>query len=138
MIDAKLKEIKNIYDKIMAREKIDFNSLTPKSLGSQSVVYVIFHKSTDQILYVGQTKDLHDRLYKHHLNGNEGSTSFKRNLIKDCVATNRSDSREWIKANCYFKYMEVGTTVSERLHVERALSFLFEPKYTDSKLKPVG
>lgn len=51
-----------------------------KEVPKEKGLYVIIQKDENEICYIGESKNLHDRLYNHHRTGNH--SSFRKNLAK--------------------------------------------------------
>lgn len=49
-----------------------------RNIPTSKGVYVICHLTPDRIVYVGESKNMYDRIYNHHRTGN--NSSFRRNL----------------------------------------------------------
>ena len=63
-MDQRLQEAREIADRLLSSEMIDFKGLTPSRLEDElPVVYAITDKRDGKVLYVGRTKNLRRRLY---------------------------------------------------------------------------
>ncbi len=83
-IELRLEAAREIADRLLASEKIDFNGLTPSRLEDKlPVVYAITDKRDGKVLYVGRTQNLRRRLYTNHLMGPESNARLKKYLWKD-------------------------------------------------------
>ena len=74
-----------------------------------------------RVFYVGQARDLRNRLYEH----------LQVNESNDCV---RENVKKYI---CHFKFAFL-TTLIERDGAERALYFYYNPECNDPKAIPSG
>ena len=83
-IEQRLEAAREIADRLLVSEKIDFNGLTPSRLEDKlPVVYAITDKRDGKELYVGWTKNLRRRRYTNHLMGPETNDRLKKYLWKD-------------------------------------------------------
>ena len=67
-------------------------SRLPKANG----VYIIY--LAEQILYIGESKNIWDRFWKHHRTGN--ASSFRANMIKENIESSILD-------NCTIQYVQL-------------------------------
>lgn len=126
-----------VVDSIIKANKIKFENLKPSQLKEVSGIYIIADIETDEILYVGQATNIKTKIYLTELQGNQSTARFKKYLCED---KNLSDinsmdkAKEYIKSNCYFKYIEVDEA-NKRAKFTGLLSFIFDVKYIE-RAKP--
>ena len=108
-IEQRLEAAREIVDRLLASEKIDFNGLTPSRLEDKlQVVYAITDKRDGKVLYVGRTKNLRRRLYTNHLMGPESNARLKKYLTEDPDRPDIPDmeaAKQHLIKYCYFQYM---------------------------------
>lgn len=131
------KAIEEVFNSFNQKEIVDFNNLIPSMLPEKlAVVYAIFDKNTQEALYVGRTKDLRRRLYTNHLMGNTSTARLKKYIVEDNIKfpdiTTYKEAKNWIRENCYFKYMVVADS-KERGHIEGLLSFVLNSHYIEDE-----
>ena len=132
-----LEHIGFIYQNFLQAEKIHFADLRPSMLEEDiAVVYAIFDKNSDEAIYVGRTTKLRRRIYTNHLQGNESTARLKKYLVDDNnrhpdIAT-YLHAKEWMKKNCYLKYIEVKDP-TERGHIEGLLGYLLSSTYIEKE-----
>ena len=94
----------------------DINTL-PKVNG----VYIIYNET---ICYIGESKNIWDRFFKHHRIGN--CSTFVNNLVKEYNG-NKFEAQNYLK-NCYIKYIELEYG---RKELEEYLLSKYKPKYNN-------
>lgn len=121
-----------IAKKLLAATPLYFSKLTPSDIPECiSGVYVIFDDSTNETLYVGRTMNLRRRLYTNHLQGSAATARLKKYLVEDETQegiADMADAKQYLKDNCYVKYIIEGDTV-QRGKIEGLLSFLLDVRY---------
>ena len=95
----------------------DINTL-PKVNG----VYYIYKKGT--ICYIGESKNIWDRFFKHHRIGN--CSTFINNLVKEYNG-DKFEVQSYLK-DCYIKYIELEYG---RKELEEYLLNKYKPKYNN-------
>lgn len=115
-----------IVSKYIERVK-NCNFINQKEVPKKQGVYLIFQKN--KIIYVGESVNLYKRINSQHISGSKTNktSTFKRLL---CDKYNKKPGiklREWIIANCRFKYVEIRD--SDLCHlVEKALIYELRKK----------
>ena len=130
---SQLKYANEIWDKIFSGQVYAFSSIVPSDLPEKAGVYVIWLKDTEEVLYVGRTKNIRQRLYTNHLMGNKSSARLKKYLVDDTnlpSIVEYSDAKQYIKDNCCFQFILVEDN-NERGHIEGLLGFLTEARYIE-------
>lgn len=128
-----LKYANEIWNKIFTSKVYAFSSIVPSDLPEQAGVYVIWLKDTEEVLYVGRTKNIRQRLYTNHLMGNKSSARLKKYLVEDNNLPDIVDyahAKQYIKDNCRFQFIMVKDN-NERGHIEGLLGFLTEARYIE-------
>lgn len=134
-IDSKLNRARELYEELSCSRMYEFSTLVPSMIPDNTPgVYAIYEKRTMKTLYVGKTTQLRQRLYRNHLMGSLNNARLKKYLIDDLEAfpeiKDIAEAKEWIKANCCFKFIVV-KDYRERGHIEGLMSFLLDTKYVD-------
>lgn len=92
----------------------------PKSNG----VYMICHIGFPYVVYIGESKNLWDRFWKHHRTGN--CSSFRQNLFK-CFKNDKKDlCIEQFLNECVIKFIELNYG---RKELEEYLISKYCPKF---------
>ena len=132
----RIQEIPSLLKQMQDAEKYYFESLKPSKLEENlCVIYAITNKNTSEVLYVGKTTTLRQRLYKNHLMGNLSTARLKKYLIEDPNVTMVNDlksAKKYLKDNCYFQYI-VEPDMRRRGQLEGLFSFLLNVKYVDKE-----
>jgi len=130
-----------------------FDELVPRRLESIGAVYVIGDVNTDDILYVGRTKDLKRRMYTNHLMGNQSTARLKKYLTKDELLEEFARSvgvefpnvedpdqyqdayrlaKRFIREKCYFKFITVDESRMRGLF-EAGLTYALDTKFIEEE-----
>lgn len=128
-----LKNAKKVWDTLFNSRIYAFSVVVPSDLPEKAGVYVIWLKDTEEVLYVGRTRNIRQRLYTNHLMGNKSSARLKKYLVDDVNLPDiveYIDAKNYMKANCCFQFILVEDN-NERGHVEGVLGFLTEARYIE-------
>ena len=80
-IETALNEGKAIAAQLLSTSPLYFRDMTPSDIPESTAgVYAIFECNTEEVLYVGRTKDLRRRLYYNHLQGPKTNARLKKYL----------------------------------------------------------
>ena len=78
----RLIEAQRIAEDVLNAPQIYFNDLKPSTLiDGLAAVYAITDISTGEVLYVGRTKNIRQRLYNNHLMGPKTNARLKKYLV---------------------------------------------------------
>lgn len=134
--DLRLESAREIYNKLINSKVYSFSSIVRSELPEKAGVYIIWHKDTEEVLYVGRTRNLKQRIYTNHLMGNKSSARLKKYLVEDNIRypeiVEYSDAKEYIKENCNFQYILVEDN-NERGHIEGLIGYLTDARYIESE-----
>lgn len=122
-------------DRIWNQPPIYFSNLTPSMLRKIGAVYLIAHKETNEVLYIGRTVNLQRRLYTNHLMGNKSTARLKKYLIEDPdlpTVETYEDAKRYLQDNCYFKYIKV-TNWKLRGYIEGMLAYPLKVRYIEKE-----
>jgi len=128
-----LKNAEIIWNEIFNSKVYAFSSIVPSDLPEKAGVYVIWLKDTKEVLYVGRTRNIRQRLYTNHLMGNKSSARLKKYLVDDMnlpEIVEYIDAKNYMKANCCFQFVLVEDN-NERGHIEGLLGYLTEARYIE-------
>ena len=128
-----LKNAEIIWNEIFNSKVYAFSSFVPSALPEKAGVYVIWLKDTKEVLYVGRTRNIRQRLYTNHLMGNKSSARLKKYLVDDMnfpEIVEYIDAKNYMKANCCFQFILVEDN-NERGHIEGLLGYLTEARYIE-------
>ncbi len=129
--NTRLKYADKIWNSIISSRVYEFSSFVPSELPEDAGVYMIWLKDTKEVLYVGRTKNIRQRMYTNHLMGNKSSARLKKYLVDDeglPDIVSYAEAKQYIKDHCCFQYILVKGN-NERGHIEGLLSFLTEVRY---------
>lgn len=134
-LNARLQEAEKYYNELADSPQFYFDELRPTTLDMIPGVYAIFDRHTEEVLYVGKTTNLRQRLYTNHLMGNLSTARLKKYLINDgskVDVTSKEEAKEYILRNCGFKYIQIDD-MKKRGQVEGLMSFLLNVYYMDKE-----
>ena len=127
-------EINQIVARLSSATIFEFSNLSgPSALPAEKGVYIIFDKFTKEVLYVGKTTNLRQRLYSNHLMGPLANARLKKYLIDDAEYPDIKDlssAKDHIRKKCAFLYL-LEEDYRKRGHLEGLLSFLCDCRYVD-------
>jgi predicted GIY-YIG superfamily endonuclease len=131
-IETAMHEGQAIANQLLAATSLYFENLKPSDIPEDTPgVYAIFDNNTKETLYVGRTKNLRRRLYTNHLHGPQANARLKKYLLEDELQKNiknMADAKQYLKDNCYVKYIVESDTV-RRGKIEGLLSYLLDVRY---------
>lgn len=131
-IDQRLEIASQIANKMVEFSGIKFSDLKPSMLpDGVAGVYAITNFHTGEVLYVGRTKNLRQRLYYNHLMGPQSNARLKKYLVEDeneTSVTDMEEAKSYLKEHCWFQYIKE-PDVLKRGQIEGLLSFLLNVKY---------
>ena len=132
MLAERLNKAKELSEQLLNSKKYSFADLKPSDLEDRlAAVYVIFHRSEQQALYIGRTKNLRRRMYTNHLMGPTTNARLKKYLIDDLTlpgVTDVESAKHYIQENCYFQYISE-PDIAPRGRIEGLFSFIFNVRY---------
>ena len=121
-----------ITNKLLNAEPVYFKDLKPSDIPENiSGVYAIFDSSSNEVLYVGRTKNLRQRLYNNHLHGSKTNARLKKYLVEDKLQKDimdMNDAKQYLKDYCFAKYIVEKDTL-RRGKIEGLLSYLLDVRY---------
>ncbi|MDE2861028.1 MAG: GIY-YIG nuclease family protein [Chloroflexota bacterium] len=101
-----------MVEQLLECSPIPFQGATVNEVPDNGGVYLFSNRETGEALYVGQSqKGIRSRL-KDHWAGTD-SSDLARELVRQRVANDRSESQEWIKSNVDLRFL-----TSEELGME--------------------
>ena len=128
----RLIEAQHITEDILNAPKLYFKDLKPSMLVDKlAAVYAITDASTGEVLYVGRTKNVCQRLYNNHLMGPKTNARLKKYLVEDPDQPQITDmlaAKEYLKANCYAQYIPEDNMV-KRGQIEGLISYMLNVRY---------
>ncbi len=128
----RLIEAQRITEDIFNAPKLYFKDLKPSMLVDKlAAVYAITDASTGEVLYVGRTKNVRQRLYNNHLMGPKTNARLKKYLVEDPDQPQITDmlaAKEYLKANCYAQYIPEDNMV-KRGQIEGLISYMLNVRY---------
>lgn len=130
-----LQNAKLIWDKLFKSKVYAFSTVVPSDLPEKEGVYVIWLKETEEVLYVGRTRNIRQRLYTNHLMGNKSSARLKKYLVEDInlpEIVEYTDAKNYMKENCYFQFI-LEADNNERGHIEGLLGYLTNARYIEAE-----
>lgn len=131
-MENRIHEARRITEEILTSPKYYFKDLKPSMLIDKlEAVYAITDTSTGEVLYVGRTKNIRQRLYNNHLMGPKTNARLKKYLVEDPLQPQISDmeqAKEYLRTNCYAQFIPEPDMV-KRGQIEGLLSFMLNVRY---------
>ena len=127
----RLQEGISLTNQFLSVPGMSFSDLKPSNIPAEPGVYAIFHKETNETLYVGRTKSLRQRLYNNHLHGPSSNARLKKYLVEDANEpgiTSLEEAKAYLRENCLFRYIIEEDTL-KRGRLEGLLSFMLNVRY---------
>lgn len=132
----RFQEAMGAYQTLTHSPVYTFEELKPSMLeDGLAVVYVISHRETGEVLYVGRTKNLRRRLYTNHLMGPPANARLKKYLKEDenePGIRNMEEAKQYLRENCQFQYV-VESDSRRRGQLEGLFSYLLNVRYIDEE-----
>lgn len=99
-------ELTRWLDDVLSREPVKFGSLTPSLLPSEGGTYFISDLSqrAEDIVYVGLTGNLRQRVYTQQLQGQKASSQIKIALVQHGRASDLAQAKEYLKKCCAVRF----------------------------------
>jgi hypothetical protein len=93
---------RKLLQQLLATPPIALDDNLYSALPVQGGVYRVFQKGSDwhSSVYVGETGNLRERIYRNHLMGNLESSTLKRKLIKLGVCHDERDAKRYLRERC--------------------------------------
>ena len=127
-------EIEQIIARLSCAAVLEYSELPgPSAIPEGKGVYIIFDKVSREVLYVGKTTNLRQRLYYNHLMGPLANARLKKYLIEDVEYSDIADlgaAKTYIRERCSFLFL-LEEDYRKRGHLEGLLSFLCDCRYVD-------
>ncbi len=124
------------YQKLVHGTVYTFEELKPSMLEEELAgVYVISHRVTGEVLYVGRTKNLRRRLYTNHLMGPPANARLKKYLVEDeqePEIQDMAEAKQYLRDNCQFQYVAESDS-RRRGQLEGLFSYLLNVRYIDEE-----
>lgn len=131
-LEKRLQEGRQVVNRMMSAERYRFHDIVPSKLPETPGVYLITTQA-GEILRVGRTDKLRQRLYANHLMGDQKG-NLPAQLCKDRVCGNLKDAKEWIRQNCLAQFLqkaELDALAIEMKWAEHFLLATLRPRFTD-------
>lgn len=121
--------------KLLSCEPLPWQKLeTIPHINGVYMIWTDWHQDGGEFVYIGESKNLYDRFYRHHNTGN--NSSFRDRLQKDIQATDELPQDVVIDSylgDCLIKYVELPYG---RKELEEYLIKKYNPRYNrQGKLK---
>ena len=105
-----------------------FCDLVYRDIPETSGIYIISERDIDNIVYIGLSANLRDRIYRNHLMGDSAASSLKRKLMKLKKLT-RQQAKDYIKKYLFVRFKSIPE--KEVKKIEHFMIAVLNPKYND-------
>ena len=114
-IEEKIAHYREELGRLLNSPIYEFSRQDRKNVQEVPGVYIIYHKSRGQILYIGESDNLRRRLFSNHRSGNRRGSAFRRALSRWEKLEEERKIRDYIVQICSFQVL----LVSDRLKRKR-------------------
>jgi excinuclease UvrABC nuclease subunit len=83
-----------------------------------------------EVIYIGKSKDLRNRIYKNHLIGSRRFSTLKRKIIQSEGFSNDADVENYLRERCAVQFVIIEDEL-ERNFFEHFAIAIFRPKFND-------
>jgi predicted GIY-YIG superfamily endonuclease len=127
---SQLKVVAARLEDLLRAPSKSFEDLKPSMVPERPGVYVItaLLNGLEHAYYVGRTKNLRNRLYRHHLMGQPASARLKKHLIASGECASLAEAKQFIRDFCSARWIE-HEGFRERGAIEGYATALLFPKY---------
>ncbi len=122
----KKKSIKNIECNLLKINPIKLGLINKHLIPEKSGIYIMCEKNKKNIVYIGESGNLFDRIDKQ-LRGNFNASNIKKKIANK-NKWDKYEAKEYMKKNLFVRFFLVK---SNRYKIEHFLIALFNPKYND-------
>ncbi|MBM3333449.1 hypothetical protein FJY63_02195 [Candidatus Sumerlaeota bacterium] len=129
-------DLTNWLDDVLRRSALRFDSLTPSSIPSEGGIYFIsdFSQRNEEVIYVGLTGNLSQRIYTDQLHGDKINSSVKAALVDHGRAKNMAAAKDYLRKHCGVRYAVV-PDYREREMREGFATAILKPPFSIYKSK---
>ena len=128
-IRDRIEVLVNQLSLLLSADSVSYSDVTPRIFPEAPGIYVICDRA-GFVLRAGKTSaTLRQRLYQNHLMGSQDG-NLPAQLVGSGTCTSLSDAKEWIRKNCFVRWLDVGDA-RERGFLEHFMLAVLEPKFCD-------
>lgn len=120
-------DYKRMLERLCSSPKIELFDIESSKITSSSGVYIIYNKKTDNIMYVGESKNLRQRILKNHIQGNVHGSVFRGAVKELHKFDNEDEITKFIKANCSIQLEEIKNARDRMLFEHFSIAVLNPP-----------
>jgi excinuclease UvrABC nuclease subunit len=127
-LDLRIERLKSFLIEIIGAKEHSFSERKiPKSPG----IYLIIKKDTNDIIYVGETENLRQRIVDNLISGDKQAHILRKKLAKTYNLKTENEITDFLKENFAFKFKETNIEPKERKAVEHFLIAVINPLFND-------
>ena len=121
---------------VLSGERFKFDSISPSALPSEGGIYFIsdFSQRDEEILYIGLSSKLSQRVYMNQLQGDEMASQIKVALIKHGRAKDLTAAKDYLRKFCAVRF-DVVPDYREREMREGFAKAVLKPQFSLYKSK---
>lgn len=137
MIDhQRIFELTKWLSEVLSRDSIKFDSITPSAIPSDGGIYFIsdLSQNKEEIIYVGQSGNLSQRIYTSQLQGDEMASQIKVALIEHKIAKDLISAKDYLREFCAV-WFDVVPDYREREMREGFAKAVLKPQFSLYKSK---
>jgi len=132
-ISSVIKKYEMLLATLLKGEFLQFNSTKFRAtLPEQGGVYHIVERINDlfDTVYIGQSNNLQNRIYRSHLMGNRQVSTLKNKLIKTGIFPNEVAVKNYLYERCMVQFLVIENE-SDRNSFEHFAISILRPKFND-------
>ncbi|MDX1377496.1 MAG: GIY-YIG nuclease family protein [Anaerolineales bacterium] len=129
--DDLIKNYRYLMEYLLNKELLPFDDKNLQAkLPNQGGVYCISEKSDKTIIYIGQSKNLRNRIYRNHLMGHQRNSTLRRKIVKKEKFSSEDQVKDYLHQHCLVQIIEIEDKLERNLFEHFAIAML-KPKYND-------
>ena len=125
-IESIIEKHESTLVELVNQRYLKFDNKLRSRLPSQGGVYRVIDGGENlyHVIYVGQTKNLQNRVYNDLLMGNLPRHTLKRKLVNSGIYPDKKAAKDYLKEKCMVQYVEIYDVINRKLFEHFAIAIL--------------
>lgn len=128
-IQNRIEQYSNMIEELTLGVIFSFKTTKPREVPSLAGVYAIYNNS-DDVIYVGTSKNMKNRIFTNHKNGNMKASSFRVQVSRLLRSKDEYEIKNYIVENCRFRVLSIEDN-NERYKFEHFAIGVLNPELND-------